>query len=189
MPENVGFYPNIDRAEGSTPYVASGVTTAAGVTRAQWQHFLNVYRPLEDQVLQRAMQTDFTAEGDRAGTMAAAGLASSAGTYERNLRRAGVALSAEERNAVARRRSTSQTRAVAGAENVTRRGMKEQRTNLLAQMVGIGRGVSSTAMGGLNAVADLEAQRAVAREQSKAQGRQMALSTAASLASLGIMFL
>jgi hypothetical protein len=64
--------------------------------------------------------------------------------------------------------------------------MKEQRTNLLAQMVGIGRGVASTAMGGMNAVADLEAQRAVAREQSKAGGRQMALSTAASLASYGI---
>ena len=186
MPVPTGYIPEDMVRPAYERSTAGTQTTAAGVTRAQWQHFLDVYRPLEDQVLQRAMQTDFTAEGDRSGQMAAAGLASSAGTYERNLRRAGVALSAEERNAVARRRSTSQTRAVAGAENVTRRGMKEQRTNLLAQMVGIGRGVASTAMGGMNAVADLEAQRAVAREQSKAQGRQMALSTAASLASYGI---
>lgn len=167
----------------------SGGTTAAEVTRAQWQHFLDVYRPLETEVLQRAMQTDFTAEGDRAGVQAAAGLASSAGSYERNLRRAGVALSAEERNALARRRSTSRTRAVAGAENLARRGLKEQRTNLLADMVGIGRGVAQTATSGLNTIADLEAQRAVFNEQGRTAAHNQNVGMAASAAAFAIMFL
>ena len=164
-------------------------TTAAQVTRDQWQHFLDVYKPLENQVLERAMQTDFSAEGDRASSQVQAGLASAAGTYERNLRRAGTALTSEERTALARRRSTSGTRAKAGAENLTRRSLRESRTNMLADIVGIGRGVARTASGGLNTVADLEAQRAIFNEQSKSAAFSQNLSTAASLAAYGIMFL
>lgn len=183
---NTEFIEAVDARLGEKRAQTSGVTTAAGVTRAQWQHFLNVYKPLEDQVLQRAMQTDFTAEGDQAGTTAVAGLASAAGTYERNLRRSGARLTSEERAALDRRQSLSRTRGVAGAENLTRRTLSTQRTDLLADMVGIGRGVARSASGGLNAVADLEAQRAVAREQAKTAGTQQLLSSAAMAAAFFI---
>lgn len=168
---------------------SSGVKTAAGVTRAQWQHFLSVYKPLEDQVLQRAMQTDFTAEGNQAGTTAVAGLASAAGTYERNLRRSGARLTSEERAALDRRQSLSRTRGQAGAENLTRRTLSTQRTDMLADIVGIGRGVARTAAGGMNTVADLEAQRAIYNEQAKAAQHSQNLSMFATAAAYGIMFL
>jgi hypothetical protein len=135
------------------------------------------------------MQTDFTAEGDESGALARAGLASAAGTFERDIRRAGVTLSPEERAALARRRSTSSSRASAGAENLTRRGMKEQSTNLLGQMVGIGRGVAQTAQGGLSSVADLEAQRAVFNEAGKTAAFNQNLSTLGSGLAYAIAFL
>ena len=160
--------------------------TAAGVTRAQWAHFLNTYRPLEREMLDRAMQTDFTAEGNQAGQQAVSGLASAAGTYERNLRRSGAQLTTEERAALNRRRNLSKARGQAGAENLTRRTMSEDRTNLLAQMVGIGRGVSTSARSGLNTVADIESQRAIFNEQGKTSAQNQNLATAASL--FAIMF-
>jgi hypothetical protein len=159
------------------------------VTRQQWAHFVETYKPLEEEILGRAMQTDFTAEGNQASQTARTSLSSAAGTFERNLRRSGATLTGEERAALDRRRETSRTRASAGAENVTRRTMSETRTNLLANMIGIGKGVAGSARGGLNAVADLEAQRAVFNEQGKTAARNQNLSTAASLAAMAIMFM
>jgi hypothetical protein len=178
------------RGRGSGRRGSSGpATTAADVTRQQWAHFVETYKPLEEEILGRAMQTDFSLEGDMAGQTARSSLSSAAGTFERNLRRSGATLTGEERAALNRRRETSRTRASAGAENVTRRTMSETRTNLLANMVGIGKGVAGSARGGLNAVADLEAQRAVFNEQGKTAARNQNLSTAASLAAMAIMFM
>jgi hypothetical protein len=67
--------------------------------------------------------------------------------------------------------------------------LKEQRTNLLADIVGIGRGVAQTATGGLNSVADAAAQRAVFNERGKTAATNQNLSMAASLAAYGIVFL
>ena len=160
----------------------------AAITRDKWQHFLDFYRPIEDQVLEAAMQTDFTAEGDTAGKTAAAGVQSSRGSLARTLSRSGTSLSAEERTAVNRRHNTSLTRATARAENVTRRSLKETRTNLLAGMVGIGRGVSSTATGGLNTVADLGTARALQGRATSAQTNATNTQAGATLAAAIIAY-
>ncbi len=127
----------------------------AAVTREQYQHFLDFYRPLEEKVLAEAMRTDFTAEGDRAGDTARAGVLASQGTLSRNLRRAGLSLSGEEAEAVRRRRALNLTRSDARAENTTRRGLADSRTHLLAEITGIGRGVAQTAVGGLQSATDM----------------------------------
>ena len=93
-----------------------------------------------------------------------------------------------QRSALGRRQSLSRTRGQAGAENLTRRTLSTQRTDMLADIVGIGRGVARTASGGMNTVADLEAQRAVYNEQAKAARHSQNLSMAASAAALAIMF-
>jgi hypothetical protein len=67
--------------------------------------------------------------------------------------------------------------------------MKEQSTNLLGQMVGIGRGVAQTAQGGLSSVADLEAQRAVFNEAGKTAAFNQNLSTLGSGLAYAIAFL
>lgn len=163
---------------------SGSVTDIAGLTRADWQHFLDFYRPQEDEVLRRAMQTDFSAEGDQAGATASANVKTSRGILSRNLSRSGTSLTPEERAAVNRRQGTSLSRAVGQAENVTRRGLSDSRTNLLQQVVGIGRGVAATASSGLNSVADMAAQREAEHQQNRANATSTninALSSAAAL--------
>ena len=165
-----------------------GVVDSAGITRDQWENFLEFYKPIEDEVLKLAQQTDFTAEGDAAGRTAAAGVNASRGTLSRNLRRSGVSLSAEQRTGVNRRQDLSLARSVGRAENTTRRGLSDSRTNLLAQIVGIGRGVAQTASGGLQSVADMAAQRQVQFDQQKSAQRSTNTNALATAASLAIMF-
>lgn len=162
---------------------------AAGVTRDQWQNFLEFYRPLEDKILKQAQQTDFTAEGDKAGATAAAGIGASRGSLARSLSRSGSSLTAEEQRAVRRRQQSSLVKAVSRAENTTRRGLKDSRGQLLAQIVGIGRGVANTATSGLQNVADLAAQREALFIQQRSQATNANLSTAASAAALAISFI
>jgi hypothetical protein len=162
--------------------------SAAGITRDQWQHFLDFYKPIEDEVLKSAMQTDFTTEGNKAGQTAAAGVNASRGSLARSLSRSGVALSAEERTAVSRRQQNTLTRSVAQAENTTRRGLKDSRANLLAGVVGIGRGVSNSASSGMQSVADMAAAREAQHKQQKSAASATNLSAAASAASLLISF-
>ena len=163
--------------------------TAAAVTRDQWQHFLDFYRPLEDQILQEAQQTDFTQEGDEAGATAASSVNASRGSLARSLSRAGTSLTAEEQRAVSRRQQGALTKAVGRAENTTRRGLKDSRAQLLGQIVGIGKGVSNTANAGLQNVADLAAQREALHQQQRAQARNSNIGTGASLAALAIAFI
>ena len=157
---------------------------AAQVTRSQWDYFKDFYRPIEDEVLKKAMQTDFTAEGDTAGRTAAAGINASKGSLARSLSRAGTSLSAEEQAAVSRRQSSSLTKAVGQAENTTRRGLQESRGSLLAGIVGIGRGVANTATAGLQSVADMAAQREAQHQRDKAAATASNMATAATAASL-----
>lgn len=161
---------------------------AAAISRDQWQHFLDFYRPIEDEVLKSAMQTDFTAEGDKAGATAASSVNASKGSLARSLSRSGASLSAEERTAVSRRQQNSLTRAVGRAENTTRRGLKDSRANMLASIVGIGSGVSNSASGGMQSVADMAAQREAQYQGQKSAASSANLSAAASAAALLIAF-
>jgi hypothetical protein len=166
------------------PVPAGNVSTAAGITRSEWQHFLDFYRPLEDQVLDRAMQTDFTKEGNVAGQTARAGVQASSGILERNVSRSGATLTAEERSAIGRRKNISLATSAARAENTTRRGLSDSRTDLLQKVVGIGRGVANTASAGLNSVADMAAQREAEYQQGKANATSTNMSAAATAAGL-----
>lgn len=187
MAEDVHVMPGreVRRSErGSQP-----VTDIAGVTRAEWQRFLDFYRPLEDKVLDAAMQTDFTEEGNQASRTARASLQSAQGSLSRELRRRGVTLTADEQAAFRRRAGVNLSRNAARAENTTRRSLYDNQTNLLADIVGIGRGVSQTARGGLSAVADMNAQRQMFNDQSRSRARAGFVSTLATGASLAIAFL
>ena len=172
---------------GST--AGGGVTDAAGITRDQWQHFLETYRPVEEDVLRSAMQTDFQAEGDEAGRLAAASSRASRGILARNLRRVGTSLTGEERSALARRQNIGETLGRARAENTTRRGLSDSRTNLLASIVGIGRGVANTASAGLHSVADMAGQREALHRAQKEQTRATNLSMGAQAAALALAFI
>lgn len=199
MPSTVGFNPTTTAlaADVRDGGLGTRVNTAvandpdsimAGITRDQWQHFLDTYRPVEQEVLASAMSTDFSAQGDEAGQTAKQSVAAAAGTAERNLSRAGVSLTAEERSAVGRRSDLASTRATGQAENITRRTLSDTRTNLLANLVGIGRGVAQTSTAGLNSAANLAGQREQLHQQQKTSTQNSNMSMAASAAMLMISF-
>lgn len=185
--------PRIDRRRGGGGFSGSfgndPDSQLAAITRDQWQHFLDIYRPVEQDVLRTAMSTDFSAQGDLAGVNAAKSVTASAGTAARNISRSGATLTTEESSAIDRRRDLSLSKAVGRAENSTRRALSNTRANLLAQLVGIGRGVSTTAMSGLQSVADMAAQREVLNQQQRAQATSTNLSAAASAAAILIAVL
>jgi len=156
----------------------------AGITRDQWQHFLDTYKPVEDDVLSTVLSTDFSAQGDKAGDTARQSVTAAAGMAERNISRTGATLTGEERSAISRRRDLSLAKASSQAENVTRRGLSESRTNLIAQLVGIGRGVAQTATAGSQSVADLAAQRESVYQSQRTQAHNTNMAAGASLAAL-----
>jgi hypothetical protein len=153
----------------------------AAITRDQWEHFKEFYRPIEQAALEKAQQTDFTTEGDEAGATARAGVTSSRGTLARSLSRVGATLTAEEKSAVERRHRSSLTKSVARAENTTRRGLSDSRTNLLASLVGIGRGVANTATRGLNTANDLAAAREMEINRQEAANQASRTQTGATI--------
>lgn len=162
----------------------------ASLTREQWQYFQDFYKPIEDQALATAMQTNFDEERNEAGGLAAnAYQAASQGMLSRNLRRSGATLSAEEEAGLGRRQALGKTKAVAGAENIAGRTLYETRLNMLSELVGIGRGAANTAMAGMQGAADLKAQREMWGRQARADARSTNLGMAASAAAYAISFL
>ncbi len=157
---------------------------SARVTREQWAHFQNTYRAVEDDVIKQAMNTDFSAQGDEAGATARSAVNASAGAASRNISRSGGSLTAEEQGALNRRKDMTLAKSAGRAENTTRRTLSDTRTNLLAGIVGIGNGVSNTAMSGLSSAADAAAQRGIANDQQRAAAANGNMSMAASAAML-----
>lgn len=194
MPDSVGrrapeFLHNSGGGTGGNGTAAASSVTSTDITRNQWQHFLDFYRPLEDEVLRKAMQTDFSAEGDVAGQTAAQGVRASRGTLARQLSRSGVSLTAEEQAAVSRRQGVNLATAVSRAENTTRRGLSASREELLARVVGIGRQVARTASAGLQSADDLKAGRDRALINARSGVKQGNIAAGSTLAALAIAFI
>lgn len=177
-------------SQGNSEFISSSMdpdAAAAAMTRSQWARFQEFYAPIESEVLERAMQTDFTKEGDEAGQTARQASQASRGSLARSLSRSGASLSAEEQKAISRRQGSSLVKSVARAENTTRRGLKESRAGLLAGIVNIGRGVANTAQAGMSSVADMAAQRELNYQQGKTAASNANMAMAATAASLVIM--
>lgn len=136
----------------------------AQITRDDFANFEEVFAPLEKQVLDIAINRDFSKEGDEAGVRAKEGLAASSRAFERTLSRQNVGLTAEQRKGLARRTDLAKARSSAGAENVTRRGLEKRNINLLANLINIGRGIATSATSGLNTAAGLAQSRKLAND-------------------------
>jgi hypothetical protein len=163
--------------------------TSANITRSQWNNFLEVYRPVEEDILKRAMQTDFSQEGDEAGQDAASGVRSSQGMLARNMSRLGTSMTPEQAAAVRRRANLNMGRAVGQAENTTRRTMSDTRTNLLAGLVGVGRQVATGSSAGINSAANNAASTEMMLNQGKANAQNTNLASGAALAAALMMMI
>jgi hypothetical protein len=159
----------------------------ANITRDQWNNFLDVYKPVETDLVSQALQTDFSTEGDEAGQDAAAGVRASQGMLARNLSRMGTSMTPEQAAAVRRRANLQSTKATAKAENTTRRTLSDSRTNLLAGLVGVGRGVATGASAGFNSAANNAANTEMMLNQGAAQAQATNIASASALTAALIM--
>lgn len=156
-------------------------------TRSQWQHWMDSYQPMEQDLLNRAMQTDFSKEGDEAGQDAAAGVRASQGMLARNMSRMGSSMTPEQAAAVRRRSNLDMTKATGQAENTTRRTLSDTRTNLLVGLSNVGRQVAAGAMSGYQSAAGNAANTEMMLNQSRANANAQNMQTVMSLASLMFM--
>jgi len=161
----------------------------AALTRAKWEEFKRVYRPQEEKFLNELMSTGrSSALGDVAGGLANNAYSNQATQFQRNLSRQGGKLTAEEQKGYERRRSMDRSATVASAENVTRRTLKDENTQLLSQAVMAGRGIQNSASRGLGTAAGLEAQREAQNAANKAAADAQNMQTAGMIASMVIAF-
>ena len=160
---------------------------AAAVSRQEFQHYLDTYKPIEIDTLKEAQRTDFKEEGDRASNTFSRQIALSDAAFNRNLSRTNTTLTAEEQTGLDRRRSISRTADRAGTENVTRRNLSTRNINTLGEMLAVGRGIQNSAAGGLGNAAQMQGQRDAANSQMKSQRRAQQIQTLGMLAAAVIM--
>lgn len=153
----------------------------ADMTLESWQDIQDRILPIENDLVARAL-SDGETEADRAGDLATAGGARASETFARDLGRSGSSLSADENEAITRRRSLSTALNASGAENNSRRNHREDSTAMLSNLVGLNRQVHNSALGGLNAAAGAQS----ARQNANAAAQQQQQMSAIGLAGMGM---
>lgn len=160
--------------------------TMAQITREQWDDYQNTFVPLENELIAQVQSND-EIEQDATESMRLTNAAfdSAQGVQDRALQSTGTQLDPTQRKALSRRMKLRRAAAVAGAANTTRRAGKDRRLGQMADIVAMGRGVSSNAMQGLSTAASNEAAIKSANANAKAQHQAGQLSGMASGAAMG----
>jgi len=156
---------------------------AAYVTRAEWTEYQDRYIPNEQAALKEIMRTDFSAEMNQAENVANTQTAVAQGTLGRRLSDSGITLNDRQKESIARRQSIGASTNVAAARNTTGRNMKLRNLNALGEMVGIGRGIATTAQKGLAQASGLQTNRQASDAAISAQNR------ATTIGALGTVFM
>lgn len=160
----------------------------ADITRAQWEYAKEFFQPLEDDIINK-ITADVEPEADRAGANARRGFNATLSSAKRDIGRSTAGMTARQREAMKRQINLGRATTTASAENLTRRGLQERNINLLAQMAGIGRGISQNATSGLSTAADAKSARDNAHAAALQQHKQSQMGLGASLAGAALAFL
>lgn len=155
---------------------------------AQWQDFLKRYAPIEQELLGRLQNFDFTQEARDAGGQVAGAFDRQAGGLDRNLSRFGLSADAAQQGASQDTLERNRALGIAGAENMTRRGMRDRNLELMNIMAGHGKGIASSALSGMGQAGAMAAQRKQIGDQAAAANTQSMIGGAASGAMMGSAF-
>lgn len=134
------------------------------LTRAQYQDWLDRYKPVEDQAVS-LVQQDTEPLVQRAGDAVGRAYDASAGATQRNLSRYGITADESTTAAIARRRGLMRALDVAKTNNNLRNTLEDARVAGLGQLIDIGRNVNNSATQNLSSAASLQ----TARENAGAQ--------------------
>lgn len=160
-------------------------TLQAQVIEAQRADFNTRYRPIEDEVIAAARRAPEQEAADAAAT-AERQSSLTREQFMRDLARSGTSLTPEQRSAVDRKLSLSSGLSRINAYNRTYRDADNRNTDMLGDIIGIGRGVVSGAQEGLGTAASLANARESAGKAAKDQWMGNKLSSAAMGAGLAL---
>ena len=147
----------------------------AAITRGMWESFKERYRPLEDEVIQTTLAS-VEPDAQAAGQRVLDSYANREQQFYTNLARSGQQLSGQDRKAVERRFALQRSLDHLTAVNGTRRGLNERNTNLMGDLVAMGRGVQGSAAQGLGSAANLQSSREAYNAQASAARQNQNLS-------------
>lgn len=155
------------------------------LTRAQWDDYLARYAPLEDQLI-RFVTSDSSKEVEQAGQYAALGSAAAQGALTRDTERRGLVVTPEQAAAAANQSKLQGALDMVGAKNTATRTIADRNFAIQGNLVGMGRGVATTASESLTGAAGLSASREAANNAAAAAGKAQNMQSVGTLAGLGI---
>jgi len=168
-----------------TAAAADPQAAQAQLVKNQWQLFVDRYRPFEDETinfLNRDIEPEVQQAGQATGRQFDIGLQSMA----RDARRYGLDTNSDTARSIARQQGLSKALGVAGAQNNMRRNWEETKTQGLADLISIGKGISGQASSSLSSAADMAASRNLAYQNNKAAAGANQMSALSSLAGLAM---
>lgn len=157
----------------------------AAITREQWQHFQNTYRPAEDAAF-ALLDRDISGDVSHAQNVVRAAYDRGQAMQGRALHQSGRRVSDAEARAMERRRGLQRALDIAGVSNNMRRAWEDQRLQGLADMLSIGKGIAGSAGEMANSAASLATARQSAYEQAKANYKANQMSAAGTMAGLAL---
>ena len=162
----------------------SADATLAAITRDQWNHYLQQFAPLENELVGDVNSRDLVTKAAKtAATQTRVGDAS----LDRSISRYGLNMTGVQRAQLERQQAIGNATNTAQAVNTARVDQRDRNLSLAANLMQQGRGVSSSAISGLGDAANSEAQRNAHNAQAKAQAKAQQTSTAIGIVGLGIM--
>lgn len=157
----------------------------AAITRGQWDIFQKTFKPQEDAAISELL-ADSEPHAQKAGEAVEKSYAGLGGMRERMLSRYGMRAEGDVAESLGRRDSLMRGLDVSRAENDARDSLEERRVEGLGQMLGVMRGVSTSASQNSSAAAGMASQRDLAGQQNAAQARAAKQSTYGTVAGLGL---
>lgn len=155
------------------------------ISRAQWQHFRDTYIPAENDVF-AMLDRDIEGEVGAAQERIAKSYKNAEAADARVMQQYGAQPTPEQAAAIKRRRGLQKALDIAGTSNMMRETWEDNRLQGLADMINIGRGISGSAGEMAGQAAGMAAAREAANEQAKAAHKAQTMSTAGTLAGLGL---
>lgn len=154
----------------------SADATLAAVTRDQWNHYLQQFAPLENELVGDVNSRELV---EKAASSAATQTAVGNASLDRSISRYGLNMTGVQRSQLERQQALGNATNTAQAVNTARIDQRDRNLSLAANLMQQGRGVSSSAISGLGDAANSEAQRNAANAQAKAQAKAQRTSTIA----------
>lgn len=156
----------------------------AELLRIQQEYAKQAFLPIEERLIGEVTR-DIEPEADRAGDITRAQFAQSRESSRRGLASRGISLSEPQRAGIERRRAITESKGIATAENLTRRGLEDRNRNLLGNLAGLGKGIATSSLSALGTASGAQSQREATGAQLQAQRKASQIGGAAAGAGLG----